>query len=75
MHLAYDPCTRTLTRASRYAFYCEDVKKEFVTDFVFKMLKTSALYEGRYLLGTSVARPCIAKRQAVDTWNVLIRMF
>ena len=30
----------------RYAFYCEDIKKEFVTDFVFPMLKTSALYEG-----------------------------
>jgi len=40
----------------RYAFYCEDVKKEFVTDFVFRMLKSSALYEGRYLLGTSIAR-------------------
>lgn len=52
-----------------YAFYCEDVKKEFVTDFVFKMLKTSALYEGRYLLGTSVARPCIAKRQVEICWE------
>jgi argininosuccinate synthase len=31
---------------ARYAFYCEDIKKEFVTDFVFRMLKTSALYEG-----------------------------
>lgn len=52
-----------------YAFYCEDVKKEFVTDFVFKMLKTSCLYEGRYLMGTSIARPCIAKRQIEICWE------
>jgi len=52
-----------------YAFYCEDIKKEFVTDFVFKMLKTSALYEGRYLMGTSIARPCIAKRQVEICWE------
>jgi len=52
-----------------YAFYCEDVKSEFVTDFVFKLLKTSALYEGRYLMGTSIARPCIAKRQVEICWE------
>eukprot|EP01047_Picozoa_sp_COSAG01_P019753 COSAG01_NODE_1108_length_11662_cov_189.275534_11_plen_289_part_00 len=45
------------------SFYCEDLRKEFVTDFVFPCLQTSALYEGRYLLGTSMARPCIARRQ------------
>jgi argininosuccinate synthase len=38
-----------------------DLRKEFVTDFVFEALKCNALYEGRYLLGTSIARPCIAK--------------
>jgi argininosuccinate synthase len=43
--------------------YIEDLKEEFVTDFIFPMFKANALYEGRYLLGTSVARPIIAKRQ------------
>ncbi|MBD3388990.1 MAG: argininosuccinate synthase [Candidatus Altiarchaeales archaeon] len=42
--------------------YVEDLKKEFITDFVFKALKSNAVYEGRYLLGTSIARPVIAKR-------------
>ena len=43
--------------------YIEDLKDEFVTDFVFKALKANAIYEGKYLLGTSIARPLIAKRQ------------
>jgi len=38
-----------------------DLRKEFVTDYVFEALKCNAIYEGRYLLGTSIARPCIAK--------------
>eukprot|EP00986_Skeletonema_menzelii_P003305 scaffold990_cov132-Skeletonema_menzelii.AAC.2 len=38
-----------------------DLRKEFVTDYIFEALKCNAIYEGRYLLGTSVARPCIAK--------------
>ena len=42
--------------------YIEDLKYEFVTDFVFKALKSNAVYDGRYLLGTSIARPIIAKR-------------
>ncbi|MBI5198543.1 MAG: argininosuccinate synthase [Nitrospirae bacterium] len=43
--------------------YLEDLKEEFARDFVFPMLKANAVYEGRYLLGTSIARPLIAKRQ------------
>ncbi len=43
--------------------YVEDLKKEFVTDFIFPAIKANAIYEGRYLLGTSLARPLIAKRQ------------
>lgn len=43
--------------------YVEDLKKEFVTDFIFPALKANATYEGRYLLGTSLARPLIAKKQ------------
>ncbi|MBF0548604.1 MAG: argininosuccinate synthase [Candidatus Riflebacteria bacterium] len=43
--------------------YIEDLKREFVTDFIFPAFKANALYEGRYLLGTSIARPVIAKHQ------------
>ncbi len=43
--------------------YVEDLKSEFVTDYIFPTFKANAVYEGRYLLGTSVARPIIAKRQ------------
>lgn len=43
--------------------YVEDLKKEFVTDFIFPFIKSNAIYEGRYLLGTSLARPLIAKKQ------------
>jgi argininosuccinate synthase len=43
--------------------YIEDLKEEFVTDYIYPAFKSQAMYEGRYLLGTSVARPIIAKRQ------------
>jgi len=43
--------------------YIEDLRAEFVRDYVFPMLRASAVYEMRYLLGTSIARPLIAKRQ------------
>jgi argininosuccinate synthase len=43
--------------------FVEDVREEFVRDFVFPMFRANALYEGVYLLGTSIARPLIAKRQ------------
>jgi argininosuccinate synthase len=43
--------------------YVEDLKEEFVKDYVYPMLKANAVYEGKYLLGTSIARPLIAKRQ------------
>jgi argininosuccinate synthase len=42
--------------------FIEDLKEEFVRDFVFPMFRANALYEGEYLLGTSIARPLIAKR-------------
>ena len=42
--------------------YIEDLKDEFVRDFVFPMFRSNPLYEGEYLLGTSIARPLIAKR-------------
>ncbi|MDY0882135.1 argininosuccinate synthase [Dongia soli] len=43
--------------------FIEDLREEFVRDFVFPMFRANALYEGQYLLGTSIARPLIAKRQ------------
>ncbi len=43
--------------------YIEDLRGEFVRDYVFPMFRANALYEGTYLLGTSIARPLIAKRQ------------
>ena len=43
--------------------FIEDVREEFVRDFVFPMFRANALYEGLYLLGTSIARPLISKRQ------------
>ncbi len=43
--------------------YIEDLKEEFVTDYIFPAIKANAVYESRYLLGTALARPIIAKRQ------------
>ena len=43
--------------------FIEDLREEFVRDYVFPMFRANALYEGTYLLGTSIARPLIAKRQ------------
>lgn len=48
------------TGASKY--YCADCKEEFVHDFIFPAVKANAIYEGKYLLGTSLARPIIAKK-------------
>ena len=42
--------------------YVEDVREEFIRDFVFPMFRANAMYEGVYLLGSSIARPLIAKR-------------
>lgn len=44
------------------SIYIEDVREEFVRDFVFPMFRANAVYEGLYLLGTSIARPLISKR-------------
>ncbi len=43
--------------------HVEDLREEFVGDYVFPMFRANAVYEGVYLLGTSIARPLIAKRQ------------
>jgi len=44
--------------------FIDDLQEEFVRDYVFPMFRSNAIYEGEYLLGTSIARPLIAKRQA-----------
>ncbi|MDA8213656.1 MAG: argininosuccinate synthase [Nitrospiraceae bacterium] len=43
--------------------YVEDLRNEFVKDYIFPMLRANAIYEGTYMLGTSIARPLIAKKQ------------
>jgi argininosuccinate synthase len=49
--------------------YIEDLRKEFINDYIFPMLKAGAIYEGRYLLGSALSRPLIAKRQ-VEIANI-----
>ncbi len=44
--------------------YVEDMREEFVTDYLWKLVRSGAVYEHKYLLGTSIARPLLAKRQA-----------
>lgn len=50
-------------KAGASKIYTADLKEEFVKDYVFPMLRANAVYEGAYLLGTSIARPLIAKKQ------------
>jgi argininosuccinate synthase len=57
-----DPARRKAERAGVKSIFIEDLREEFVRDFVFPMFRANAVYEGLYLLGTSIARPLIAKR-------------
>jgi argininosuccinate synthase len=54
---------RKALRTGASKVYVEDLREEFVTDFIFPALRGNAVYEGRYLLGTSLARPLLAKKQ------------
>jgi argininosuccinate synthase len=58
-----EPARRKAENMGVKQIYIEDLREEFVRDFVFPMFRANALYEGEYLLGTSIARPLIAKRQ------------
>ena len=58
-----DPVREKALATGASEVYIEDLKEEFVRDFVFPMLRGNAFYEGSYLLGTSIARPLIAKEQ------------
>ncbi|MDR1603263.1 MAG: argininosuccinate synthase [Gracilibacteraceae bacterium] len=56
------PLREKALRSGAAKIYIEDAREEFVTDYIFPTLKAGAVYEGEYLLGTSFARPLIAKR-------------
>jgi argininosuccinate synthase len=58
-----DPARRKAELLGAREIFVDDLREEFVRDFVFPMFRANALYEGQYLLGTSIARPLIAKRQ------------
>jgi argininosuccinate synthase len=57
-----EPARAKAEAAGVKEIYIEDLREEFVRDFVFPMFRANAIYEGEYLLGTSIARPLIAKR-------------
>ena len=57
-----EPARQKAEMMGASAVYIEDLREEFVRDFVFPMFRANALYEGLYLLGTSIARPLISKR-------------
>jgi len=58
-----EPARRKAEMLGIKEIYIEDLREDFVRDYVFPMFRANALYEGVYLLGTSIARPLIAKRQ------------
>jgi len=57
-----EPLREKAIKTGALKIYIEDLKEEFITDFIYPTLKAGAVYEGKYLLGTSFARPIIAKR-------------
>ncbi len=58
-----EPARQKAEMAGIKDIYIEDLREDFVADYVYPMMRANALYEGLYLLGTSIARPLIAKRQ------------
>ncbi len=58
-----EPARKNAEKMGASEIYIEDLKDEFVRDYVFPVFRANAVYEGTYLLGTSIARPLIAKRQ------------
>jgi argininosuccinate synthase len=57
-----EPARKKASQCGVKQIYIEDLRDEFVRDFVFPMFRANSVYEGEYLLGTSIARPLIAKR-------------
>ena len=58
-----EPARKKAQKLGVKEIFVDDLREEFVRDFVFPMFRANAIYEGEYLLGTSIARPLIAKRQ------------
>ncbi len=58
-----DPVREKAMKTGASKIYIEDLREEFVRDYIFPMLRANAIYEGTYMLGTSIARPLIAKKQ------------
>lgn len=58
-----EPVREKALKTGASSVYIDDLREEFVRDFVYPMFRANAIYEGHYLLGTSIARPLIAKRQ------------
>src|SRR6476620_7745210 len=58
-----EPARAKAERLGVREVFIEDLREEFVRDYVFPMFRANTVYEGEYLLGTSIARPLIAKRQ------------
>ncbi|MFO7932027.1 MAG: argininosuccinate synthase [Desulfosalsimonas sp.] len=58
-----DPVEEKARKTGASAVYIDDLKEEFASDYVFPAFRANAIYEGQYLLGTSLARPLISKRQ------------
>ena len=59
----YEAVRKKAMRTGASRVYVEDLREEFITEYIWKALQAGAVYEGKYLLGTSLARPVIAKRQ------------
>ena len=59
----FDTIKKKAIKTGASKVYIEDLKKEFVENYIFPAIKANAIYEGKYLLGTSLARPLIAKKQ------------
>jgi argininosuccinate synthase len=62
-HEDFDKIRDKAIKTGASKVYVEDLKEEFVTDFIYPIIRANAIYEGRYLLGTAIARPLIARRQ------------
>ncbi len=58
----FEPAREKAKKYGVKEIYIEDLQEEFVGDFVYPMFRANTLYEGEYLLGTSIARPLISKR-------------
>ena len=57
-----EPASAKAKAAGIKEIYIDDLREEFARDFIFPMFRANTVYEGEYLLGTSIARPLIAKR-------------